>query len=114
MAPFDLSAHPPLEVFGFYWSPLKVFEYMAMSLPVVTVDVPPLNTIARHEREGLLYPPGDVDLLAAHIRRLMEDAALRERLGAQGRERVVAHYSWQAHCAALDGILEKITYACRR
>ena len=55
VAPFDLSSHPPLTTFGFYWSPLKVFEYMAMSLPVVTIDVIPLNEIVRPEHEGLLY-----------------------------------------------------------
>ena len=34
VAPFDPSAHAPLSL-GFYWSPLKIFEYMAAGLPVV-------------------------------------------------------------------------------
>jgi glycosyltransferase involved in cell wall biosynthesis len=108
VAPFDLAAHPPLVAFGFYWSPLKVFEYMAMALPVVTIDVAPLNDIVRHEQEGLLYPSGDVQMLAESIERLATDQALRERLGASARERVVQHYSWQAHCRSLDAILKEI------
>ena len=111
VAPFDLSAHAPLTTFGFYWSPLKVFEYMAMGLPVVTVDVPPLNSIARREREGLLYRSGDIEGLAGAIERLASDAALQERLGAQARERVVSNYSWQAHCEALDRLLREIADA---
>lgn len=109
VAPFDLEAYPPLSTFGFYWSPLKVFEYMAMGLPVVTVDVPPLNRIVRQDKEGLLYPPGDLDVLAKALRRLATDGGLRERLGRAARARVSAHYSWQAHCRALDLLLRTIT-----
>jgi hypothetical protein len=34
VAPFDPIKHAPLRL-GFYWSPLKIFEYMAVGLPVV-------------------------------------------------------------------------------
>jgi glycosyltransferase involved in cell wall biosynthesis len=108
VAPFDLAAHEPLRTFGFYWSPLKVFEYMAMALPVITVDVPPLNAIVRHEHEGLLYPSGDVAALTAALARLETAPDLRAQMGASARQRVVEHYSWQAHCKALDAILKEI------
>jgi glycosyltransferase involved in cell wall biosynthesis len=108
VAPFDLDAHVPLKTFGFYWSPLKVFEYMAMGMPVVTIDITPLNEIVRHEREGLLYAPGDTAALADAVGRLAADTRLKEQLGASGRERVTERYSWQAHCRALDGILRRI------
>jgi glycosyltransferase involved in cell wall biosynthesis len=108
VAPFDLSAHAPLRTFGFYWSPLKVFEYMAMGLPVITVDVPPLNGIVREGREGLLYPSGDVNALVDALWGLEGDGEMRAGMGVSARERVVEHYSWQAHCKALDGILREI------
>jgi glycosyltransferase involved in cell wall biosynthesis len=90
VAPFDVASHAPLAEFGFYWSPLKVFEYMAMALPVVTIDIPPLNEIVRDGREGLLFPTGDVDALVAVLGRLAGDEGLRERLGESARKRVVA------------------------
>jgi len=108
VAPFDVAAYPPLATFGFYWSPLRVFEYMAMSLRVVTIDIPPLNDIVRDGTDGLLYRTGDIDGLTNALSRLAADAELRTRLGASARERVVAKYSWQSHCAALDKILRKI------
>jgi glycosyltransferase involved in cell wall biosynthesis len=111
VAPFDLAAHAPLREFGFYWSPLKVFEYMSMSMPVATVDIAPLNGIVRDGREGLLYPTGDIKALAKAIGKLAEDKSLAERMGASGRERVVQNYSWRAHCLALDGILKQIAHA---
>lgn len=108
VAPFDIVAHPPLREFGFYWSPLKVFEYMSMALPVVTIDIPPLNGIIREGQEGLLYPTGNIESLANALEKLSQNGKLRARMGANGRERVVAHYSWRAHCVALDGILKQI------
>ncbi len=104
VAPFNLAVHPPLRV-GFYWSPLKVHEYMALGLPVVTVDVPGLDQIARHEREGLLYAEGDRAALRASILRLVDDPALAARLGAAGRARVVEQFSWQKHAELLEQVL---------
>lgn len=113
VAPFDLAAYAPLATFGFYWSPLKVFEYMAMALPVVTVDVKPLNEIVRPDKEGLLYRSGDVEGLANAMERIGRDPDLRARLGRSARERVTAHYSWRVHCEALDRILRDIADAGR-
>jgi glycosyltransferase involved in cell wall biosynthesis len=111
VAPFDVAAHEPLREYGFYWSPLKVFEYMAMGLPVVTIDIPPLNEIVRHGREGLLYPTGDVGALAAALKELERDGELRRAMGRSARERVVERYSWRAHCEALDRILRGMVHA---
>jgi glycosyltransferase involved in cell wall biosynthesis len=99
-APFDVAAHRPLTL-GFYWSPLKVFEYMAAGLPVVAPALDRLASIVAHEREGLLYEPGDPGALAAALERLA-DPALRAELGRAARERAVREYSWKAHCLALD------------
>ena len=109
VAPFDLASYPPLTTFGFYWSPLKIFEYMAMGLPVVTVDVTPLNEIVRDNKEGLLYKAGDISGLVRALGRLAADDDLRERLGASARQRVCERYSWRSHCLALERILTKVT-----
>ncbi len=106
VAPFNTQVHPPLRV-GFYWSPLKVHEYMAMGLPVVTIDVNGLNQIARHEREGLLYAENDLGKMRAAILKLLDDAALTKRLGEAGRARVVEHFSWQKHAELLERVLEE-------
>jgi len=106
VAPFVPAAYAPLRTFGFYWSPLKVFEYMAMGLPVILPAIAPLDTIVRDGQEGLLYPEGDDAALTAAIRRLVNAADLRAALGTAARARVVAHYSWAAHCAQLETILE--------
>lgn len=100
VAPFDPAAHGPLSL-GFYWSPLKLFEYMAAGLPVVAPAVDRLPTLVAHETEGILYDSADHAALAAAIERL-SDPALRARLGAAARARAIAQYSWAAHCRKLD------------
>jgi glycosyltransferase involved in cell wall biosynthesis len=69
VAPFDLAEHPALAR-EFYWSPLKIFEYMAAGLPVVAPKIDRLAGVVRDGREGLLYDPHDPHgLVSAGLRR---------------------------------------------
>ena len=108
IAPFDTSKHPALQAAGFYWSPLKIHEYMACGLAVITSAITPLDRIVRHQSEGLLVPEGDVAALAEAITTLVTDPAMRARYAAAARARVVEAYSWQQHCAELESILQDI------
>ncbi|HEY5907816.1 MAG TPA: glycosyltransferase [Vicinamibacteria bacterium] len=57
---------------------------------------------------GPFFREGDAEELAAMLVRLADDPTLRARLGASGRERVVARYSWAAHCAQVESVLERV------
>lgn len=100
IAPFDVTAHKPLQL-GFYWSPLKVFEYMAAGLPVIAPNLDRLRHIVRHDREGMLYDPADTIGLVGAIEALL-DPARRQALGRAARIRVETEFSWTAHCLRLD------------
>ena len=80
--------------------PKALLEAMACGLPVVGSDVAGIREIVRHGETGWLAPPGDVDGLAAALRVLSNDAALRERLGRAGRAAV------QRRCA-LEAVVER-------
>jgi glycosyltransferase involved in cell wall biosynthesis len=105
VAPFDMSAHPPLSL-GFYWSPLKIFEYMACGLPVVAPAVDRISDLVAHEQEGLLYDPALPGALPAALERLADDG-FRRALSAAARERAVRDYSWAAHCEALEEAIQR-------
>lgn len=109
VAPFEPARHAALRHFGFYWSPLKIFEYGAMGLPTVCPAIPPLDTIVREGREGRLYPAGDAAALAAAIGALLDDEAGRRAMGRAARARIDHDYSWAAHCRGLDEILRCLT-----
>ena len=102
VAPFDIAAHAPLAI-EFYWSPLKVFEYMAAGLPVVVPAIPRLARIVRPNVDGLLYdtPEGLADALAS-----LADSRRRRQLGASARSRVVAEFGWASHCAKLERAID--------
>jgi glycosyltransferase involved in cell wall biosynthesis len=106
VAPFELAAHRQLSL-GFYWSPLKIFEYMAAGLPVVAPSSDRIPSLVEHGTEGLLYGADTPGALAAAIERLTEPA-LRRSLGAAARERAVRDYSWTAHCEAIDAVIRKL------
>jgi glycosyltransferase involved in cell wall biosynthesis len=106
VAPFDLEQHAALAL-GFYWSPLKIFEYMASGLPVVAPRVARIPSLVTHEREGWLYDPSEPGALAAALERL-SDPGLRRTLGDAARARAVGEYSWQAHCEALDAAIRRV------
>ena len=69
-------------------------EALAAGLPVINTSLPSgVPYVSRHEESGLTVPPEDVGALAAAIRRLLGDAALRRRFGEAGRARAHADFS---------------------
>jgi glycosyltransferase involved in cell wall biosynthesis len=66
---------------------LVAIEAMLMGRPVVASDVGGLRDIVEHGLTGLMVPPGKPDALAAALDKLLDDSALRERLGQTGKER---------------------------
>jgi glycosyltransferase involved in cell wall biosynthesis len=66
--------------------PLSVLEAMRAGLPVVASAVAGLVESVREGRTGYLVPRGDVDAARDRILRLLDDASLRARLGAAGRD----------------------------
>lgn len=99
VAPFDVTAHAPL-MLDFYWSPLKIFEYMASGLPVVAPDIARLHRIITPGTEGVLYDARDPDGLAQALEKLA-DPDVRASIGKAARERVVRDFGWDVHCRDL-------------
>ncbi len=88
-------------------------EAMAAALPIVGYAAGNLPHLARHEQEGLLVPPGNIEALAAALRRLAEDAALRTRLGAAAAVRAAGFPTWAETAERLFGELRTIAGCLR-
>ena len=84
VAPYNPSGEADLERFGFWYSPMKLWEYMAAGRAVVSTDLTSIREIVGDDR-GVLVPPGDAEALADAIAGLLEDEGRRNAMGERGR-----------------------------
>jgi len=91
---------------------ITLLESMACGTPIVCSDINGFRNVVAHEREALLVPCGDTDALADTLVRLLDDDALRARLGLVGRQRALA-YGWPRVSDAILGLYARILGANR-
>jgi len=101
LASMDVGVAPYPNSANFYFSPLKVYEYMAAARPVVASQVGQLEKLIEPEVTGLLVPPGDVAALAAALERIRREPELGLRLGQAARAEVLRNHTW-------DGAVRRI------
>lgn len=85
-----------------------LLEAMAMARPVIVTDVAGTTEAVTPERNGLVVPPADAGALRAALVRLLEDAALRQRLGSAARETVLARFTTARFVAGVQGLYEEL------
>lgn len=75
--------------------PTKVYEYMAMGLPVILTKNPYNQKMTETYRFGLCVEPEDVDGFAAAIRELLEQPKRAKEMGMNGRSAVKQVFNWE-------------------
>jgi glycosyltransferase involved in cell wall biosynthesis len=78
-------------------APMSVLEAMACGSPTVVCDLPSLREWVSDGDTGLLVDPMDVAAIARSLRRVLDDAPLRDRMRRNARERVCARASQRVH-----------------
>lgn len=96
LASMDVAVAPYPDLPHFYFSPLKVYEYMAAGLPIVASRIGQLAELIEDEVNGLLCAPGEASALASAIDRLRREPELRAHLGHAARTTVSRDYTWDA------------------
>lgn len=103
MAAADILCLPSYrEGFG-----LVLVEAGASGLPVVASRIYGITDAVVDGETGLLHRPGDVADLTVQLQRLLDDADLRQRLGAAGRRRATTDFSRERLTAALAALLRE-------
>jgi glycosyltransferase involved in cell wall biosynthesis len=87
--------------------PVVLMEAMAMEIPCVATRITGIPELICDGEDGLLVTPADTEDLAAALARLASDPGLRRRLGAAGRQRVIAEYDQARNAAALGAMIKR-------
>jgi len=76
--------------------PNKAYQALATGTPLITADTAGARELLSHEHDALLVPAGNPEALAAAVRRMAGDSALRDELGSRGRITYEMHASERA------------------
>ncbi len=90
----DIAVAPYPALDTFYFSPLKVYEYLAAGLPIVASSIGQIRAALDDGRLGVLVEPGSGPALATAIAGLSADADLRARLSADARAAAEQRHGW--------------------
>lgn len=82
-------------------------EANACGTPVISADVPGLRDSVRDGESGLLYPYGNIDVLSAHLLRVLVDRTERERL-SEGALRWASTFTWERSSREMQDLCERV------
>ena len=105
LAPFSPSAFRALRL-GWFWSPIKIFEYLAAGLAVVTIDIEELRALLP-DTVGRFYTPGAPPELADALEQLASDRQAVRHMGDTARSLAESCYTWGHQAAAVEGVLQQ-------
>lgn len=81
--------------------PIKLFEYMAAGLPVISSDFPLWREIVESAGCGILVDPMDVDAIVSAMRWIIDHPGEAEAMGRRGRAAVEQRFNWGREAATL-------------
>jgi glycosyltransferase involved in cell wall biosynthesis len=91
--------------------PRALLEAMAMQMPVIATNIRGCREIVRHDRNGLLYEPHDVETLTSLLRELARDGDTRARLGRSARAWVSESYDERDYIARQVAAISRLVAA---
>jgi glycosyltransferase involved in cell wall biosynthesis len=100
-----LAPYPPSDFF--YFSPLKIFEYMAAGKPTVASDIGQISELIEDGKTGMLYQAGDLDTLISKSSELIDNANLRTNMGTAARQASCEKYSWAANAREIIQLINE-------
>jgi len=88
--------------------PMSVLEAMSFGLPVVTTPVGGTGSVVTDGDDGYLVAPGDIHALADRLQLLIENRALRCRMGRAARQTIEQRFSGKVVCAQWAGLYREL------
>jgi glycosyltransferase involved in cell wall biosynthesis len=108
VAPFDPDCHPLSAREGFALDPLKIFEYLAMAKPTITIESENIAALFEDPTHLTMVPRRDPTALATAIVAVAADPQGSREAAERGHARVVANHTWASHAAHLNSVFEEM------
>ncbi len=103
----DIAVAPYPQLEEFYFSPLKVLEYMARGKAIIASNIGQIAELIYHGETGWMVPAGDIDSFVKAIRLLSHDQSLREKMGQKAAKEVREQHSWRHRATYILDIISK-------
>jgi len=107
IARMDVATAPYPASDQHYFSPLKLYEYLAMGRPVLASDIGQTAELLQDSDAAWLLPPGDADALARAMIALHDDPARRTAM-SQAAAVEGARHDWTGNAARVLGIAARV------
>lgn len=91
-----------------WFSPLKLYEYMAAGKAIVASADGQIAAVLKHQHTGRLIEPGHVPGLTTAIVTLLKDPAERARLGAAAQAQAITRHSWENYARQLTEVYQSV------
>lgn len=107
IADVAVTPYPNLKT-GFYFSPIKLFEYMAAGKAIVASDLGQISEVIKNNQTGILVEPENINQLSDAIIKLLKDDCLRSTIGMNAQNEAIIKYSWERYIQELIKIYDPL------
>lgn len=90
IAPFPENEH-----FSYYMSPLKIFEYMASLVPILTTDLPSIREVLTDGVNAVLARPGDIESIKQGVLKIANNKEFAKKISENAFFEVKEKYTWK-------------------
>jgi glycosyltransferase involved in cell wall biosynthesis len=101
-----VAPYPPLEFF--YYSPVKIYEYLACGKPVVTTRIGQIAELIENRKTGFLCEPDDTKALIEAVRGLIRNREMRAAVGRKAAQFISRNHTWKHKARQLSALCEEV------
>jgi len=106
---FTVAIAPYPKIDLFYFSPMKVFEYMAAGKAIIASRIGQITEVLHDDKSAVLYDPGNISELQEKLVDLLRDESRRIKLGENARQIFLQGYTWAHKAKELEQFLQTYT-----
>lgn len=109
LSTFDIACSPKIDCEeNRAANPVKIYEYMAMGLPIIISAVGEPSKVIENGIDGFLVKPGDVADLESTLEQVIRNMAAAQKVGEKAREKILRNYNRQILSIRVEEALNEV------